>query len=337
MKYTNNYSFTYLTFFIGVFFALLFSVSAEAQDIHFSQFYQAPARLNPALTGKFHGGYRLAGIFRSQWASVTVPYQTINISGDARDFANVGGLGAGADLFYDKAGDANLGTFSLNLSASYTFGLLENGMHHITFGTQVGWVKKQLDPSQLVFDNSGNTSTADFETGFSYFNINAGMVWETQFTRRNKLQLGLAVHNLTQPTYKFFQTDENKLDLRFTVHGLYKFMIVSNLDLIPGFMFMNQGPHNQFDVGANVKYTINERKKSYRAVYLGIWTRANDAAYIVAAMDYNKLNVGLSYDINYSSLNVASNARGGFEISLVYTFSDPLPTRQRFKTCPAYL
>ena len=36
-----------------------------AQDIHFSQFNQAPARLNPALTGAFKGSYRIAGIYRS--------------------------------------------------------------------------------------------------------------------------------------------------------------------------------------------------------------------------------------------------------------------------------
>lgn len=319
-----------------VVWSIVFSGISFAQDIHFSQFYQAPARLNPALTGKFMGGYRLSGIYRTQWGSVTVPYETVNLSGDARDFANVGGLGMGADLFYDKAGDGNLGTFSLNVSSSYTFGLLENGKHHMTFGAQVGWAKKQIDPSQLVFDNTGNSGEA-FETGFSYMNVNAGVVWETQFTRRNKLQLGLAVHNLTQPSYNFFTAEENELDLRFTVHGLYKFMLTENLDFIPGFNFQSQGPHSEFDAGMNVKYTINQRKSTYRAVYLGLWTRANDAAYIVAAMDYNRLNVGMSYDINYSSLQVASRSRGAFEISMVYTFSDPLPTRERFKTCPAYL
>ena len=161
---------------LGMFFALVMSANLSAQDVHFSQFYQAPARLNPALTGRFHGGYRLTGIFRSQWASVTVPYQTINISGDARDFLNVGGLGAGIDLFYDKAGDANLGTFNINISGAYTFGMVENGMHHLTVGGQFGYARKQLDPSKLVFDNNGGGTIESFEPGFSYFNANAGMV-----------------------------------------------------------------------------------------------------------------------------------------------------------------
>lgn len=322
---------------LAMLFTLAISFHLSAQDVHFSQFYQAPSRLNPALTGKFHGGYRVTGIFRTQWASVTVPYQTINISADARDYLNVGGLGAGIDLFYDQAGDANLGSFNINISGSYTFGLVDKGKHHMTIGGQFGYAKKQLDPSKLVFDNNGGQTIESFNPGFSYFNANIGMLWETQFTRRNKLQLGLAVHNLTQPTYKYYQNDQNKLDLRLSVHGLYKFMVTDNFDLIPGFLFQSQGSHKEFDIGMNVKYTINQRRKDYRAVYLGIWTRANDAAYIIAAMDYNKLNVGISYDINYSSLNVASRARGGFEISLIYTFSEPLPTRQRFKTCPAYL
>lgn len=330
---------TFLHHITLLLFSIIFMVGGQgmAQDVHFSQFYQAPARLNPALTGKFHGGYRFAGIFRTQWGSVTVPYQTINISADARDFANVGGLGAGVDLFYDAAGDANLGTFNMNVSGSYTFGLLENGKHHMTVGGQVGWVKKQLDPSKLIFDNNGAGSVSNFDAGFSYINVNAGVLWETQFSRRNKLQLGMAAHNITQPQNQYFPDGNNQLNMRFTVHGLYKFMVTDNIDLIPGMLFMAQKPHRQFDIGMNAKYTINKRRKTYRAVYLGLWTRANDAAYIVAAMDYNKLNVGVSYDINYSSLNVASRSRGGFEISLIYTFSDPLPTRQKFKTCPAYL
>ena len=80
-------------FIIGIVISLSTS-NVFAQDIHFSQFNQAPARLNPALTGQFVGGYRIAGIYRSQWASVTVPYSTIAFSGDARNFMKMNGLGA---------------------------------------------------------------------------------------------------------------------------------------------------------------------------------------------------------------------------------------------------
>jgi len=38
-----------------------------AQDPNFSQFFASPLTLNPALTGKFDGNFRLAGNYRNQW------------------------------------------------------------------------------------------------------------------------------------------------------------------------------------------------------------------------------------------------------------------------------
>jgi hypothetical protein len=39
----------------------------------------------------------------------------------------------------------------------------------------------------------------------------------------------------------------------------------------------------------------------------------------MVGVDYKHIRLGLSYDINTSSLNSASNGKGGFEISLTYT------------------
>jgi hypothetical protein len=57
---------------------ILAVTSGSAQDIHFSQFYNTPILVNPAFTGFINGNYRFAALYRNQWASVTVPYQTIN-------------------------------------------------------------------------------------------------------------------------------------------------------------------------------------------------------------------------------------------------------------------
>jgi hypothetical protein len=50
---------------------LLFSGFASvclAQDPNFSQFFASPLTLNPALTGKFDGSFRLAGNYRKSVA-----------------------------------------------------------------------------------------------------------------------------------------------------------------------------------------------------------------------------------------------------------------------------
>ncbi len=46
------------------------------QDIHYSQFHNAPFNINPALTGVSRGDIRVMGNFRTQWQSVPLDYLT---------------------------------------------------------------------------------------------------------------------------------------------------------------------------------------------------------------------------------------------------------------------
>jgi hypothetical protein len=60
----------------------LFQEQSAAQDIHFSQFSETPLLRNPALAGIFSGDVRVQGVFRNQWNSVTVPYQTSSLNAE---------------------------------------------------------------------------------------------------------------------------------------------------------------------------------------------------------------------------------------------------------------
>src|SRR5215217_7469837 len=68
-----------------------------AQDIHFSQFFEAPLLRNPSLAGIFSGDYRVQAVYRDQWNSVTTAYKTVSLNGEykmpvgnANDFLTVG-------------------------------------------------------------------------------------------------------------------------------------------------------------------------------------------------------------------------------------------------------
>ena len=54
----------------------------SAQDIHFSQFFQAPLRVNPGLTGVFNGDQRAFFQYRDQWKEFA-PFKTYSLSVDA--------------------------------------------------------------------------------------------------------------------------------------------------------------------------------------------------------------------------------------------------------------
>ena len=56
--------------------ALHLLTAVRAQDIHFSQFFEAPLLRNPSLAGIFTGDIRVQAVFRDQWTSVTNAYKT---------------------------------------------------------------------------------------------------------------------------------------------------------------------------------------------------------------------------------------------------------------------
>src|ERR1700759_2888800 len=69
LKPIIKYFFTTLVFLAGI-------SSAYSQDLHFSQFFEAPLLRNPALAGIFTGDYRIQGVYRDQWNSFTNAYKT---------------------------------------------------------------------------------------------------------------------------------------------------------------------------------------------------------------------------------------------------------------------
>jgi hypothetical protein len=88
--------------------------NTQAQDIHFSQFFEAPLLRNPSLAGLFDGDLRLQVVYRDQWKSVTPnSFRTASINGEYKmavsgdDFFTVG-----AQLLLDKAGSAEHHTYT---------------------------------------------------------------------------------------------------------------------------------------------------------------------------------------------------------------------------------
>ncbi len=85
---------------------VIFGLPLCAQDIHLSQFMETPILRNPALIGLFRGDVRFQGVYRNQWNSVTIPYQTGTLSGEMK--FPVGNYNdhvtAGIQASFDRAG-----------------------------------------------------------------------------------------------------------------------------------------------------------------------------------------------------------------------------------------
>ena len=76
---------------------LLAGGAARAQDLHFSQFFEAPLLRNPSLAGIFNGDVRVQMVYRDQWNSFTNAYRTGSLNaeykmpiGKGNDFITTG-------------------------------------------------------------------------------------------------------------------------------------------------------------------------------------------------------------------------------------------------------
>jgi hypothetical protein len=71
------------------------------------------------------------------------------------------------------------------------------------------------------------------------------------------------------------------------------------------------------------------------AVQFTLASRFGDALIPTFQVEWLNWTAGLSYDVNISDFDVATNGRGGFEIAVVYR-TLPVPPVKAFKSCPIF-
>lgn len=337
---------------------LLFPFFTKGQDIHFSQFYQSPFNLNPGLAGQFDGAYRFVGNQRTQWRSVTIPYATFGISADASEIEIPDGFlnkkdgksvstkwNAGLSLYNDKAGDSHFKTTVIQIALGKDFSVGSDGHSRISPGIMIGFTSMKLDYSDLRYDNQWtgllydpgiNANEQYARSSRGYVNLNAGLAYFKTWSRKKEFTIGAGIMNIGQPPQSFFNDGYVKLDTRINFHGGYKFEVKDKWLAEPMFLFMSQGTFKEFNIGGLMHYVVAEKSWMWRSVYAGLFGRTRDAGYVIAGMQYDAWNVGVSYDINTSNLKPASNGKGGFELSVVYIIPKP-PKLYPVKLCPDYM
>ena len=313
--------------------------------MHFSQFYASPMNLNPDEAGLFNGGYRFVGNERRQWASVTKPYQTFGFSVDAHNVLRLKNIGAALSVYSDIAGDSRFGTTQINLALSYLLKLNQDSTQTLSAGIQSGITQRKIDYTALTFDEQYNgyqwentpVSESFANNGSVYPNVNIGAAWKYDITKRTNVVAGVSIFNITKPAQSFFENNEIVLDRRLSFYALGQIKVTKKIDILPGYLYQQQGKYIEFDIGTLGKYILEDSQLKRTAIYFGIWTRTKDAGYITAGMDYNKWKAGISYDINYSGLVPASNGQGGLELSLIYILGSPMPKRLKYIQCPDFI
>lgn len=325
--------------------AVLFAFAMHGQDIHFSQFKQMPLHYHPALTGHFQGDVRVSGIQRTQWRSVTQAFVTF---GAAADFAHIEGLkdvGAGLYLMQDRAGDSEFNTFQINTSIAKAYTLENLPDARLMFGAQIGFTQKSINLDALRFDNQWNGFSYDPSlatgedlpnTAVGMLQLNMGAAFHQKLEGRDQYTGAFSIFQWSTPNNSFYG-EQLPLDARWNFSAMGTKQINDEWDIRPSIHVGLQGRFREVLIGADARRILMEDKGLWRAIYGGVFFRTRDAGYILAGMEYDQWNIGLSYDINYSDLTPASNTKGGFEFSVVYIFEKFRPPSIPKRNCPDYL
>ena len=330
---------------------VLMAAGLSAQDIHFSQYYNSPLTINPALTGVSAGDIRLSGIYRSQWNAANSPFKTMQVSADKKFYTiahTKWWFSAGMNVFYDRAGDANFENTNVQLSGSYTRML--DRQNFMTVGLSAGFGQRRFDFGHLTFDDQWNGRIFDparginenfDDTNLLYPDFGVGFNWRGQGNKfmgreRTKIDLGAGAFHLSRPNQSFNKADKSELPVRLSVYLLPTFQLKKNGDLVGHATYQKQGKYQEALMGVGYRYFLSTKKSKEMAVQLGFSYRFNsigDAFIPAVEFHYRSIMVGFSWDINVSGFSSATNRNGGPEIGIRYILKKVYPLRA-VKACP---
>ncbi|MBI4646469.1 MAG: PorP/SprF family type IX secretion system membrane protein [Bacteroidia bacterium] len=300
-----------------------------AQDIHFSQCYSSPLTLNPSMSGDINGNIRVALNHRNQWNTISVPFVTSAVSFDAKMLESElkgDAFGVGMILISDKAGEANFSQLQAIGNLAFLKKFDCETAHIVSLGIQPGIFQKQINFSSLTF--SSQFYGEDFDTNLpsgenemqnkiTGFDLNAGMMYKAIFHSGSTIDGGLAFFHLTRSNESMLGK-ENRMSIRSVAHYRAGFIIKEKLKLGGIILFMTQSKAKEICLMGISEYALHTWKNKNIDLILSSGIRVSDAIIFSAGARYEKIECIFSYDLNISTLHVASNYHGAFEIALIF-------------------
>ncbi len=344
----KKFSLKFTAFFVVL---LLIKTTVIAQDIHFSQFSETPLLRNPALAGIFSGDLRIQGVYRNQWNSVTVPYQTSSLNaeyklpvGNGDDFLTIGGA-----VLYDKAGTIALTSTHVSPVLNYHKSLSADRNMYLSAGFAAGIVQKKFDWSKVTtnsqFDGTNYDPTlgngeSNLNNNYLYFDGSAGLSFNSQITQNvdNNIYLGISYNHFNRSAKSsFFNASDVQVIPKWVFSAGLKMSVNDYAYVTFHGDYSTQGPFTEAIGGMLYSLKLDDPEDPHYVISGGGFLRWSDAFIPVIKLQVSPLTFALSYDVNVSQLKAASQSRGGFELSLSYQkFVDRNSSSREAVRCPRF-
>lgn len=311
-------------------FILIVSVSTvQAQDLHFSQFFNSPLSVNPANTGFLpEHDYRLGANYRQQWASIPAQFRTMSIFGDAqilRDRFETGWVGVGGLVMRDVAGSGNLTSTKVYGSAAYHQMLGSTGL--LSAGFNLGWANKRVDINKFTFDNQWNGQFFDIgvpsgenfaANSINYLDVQVGLNYAWFPTDELYLHGGASVHHVNAPKETFFNTPgyDYTIARRYIAFADAVFKVNDRVIVSPGAYFTTQAQARELTLGLHANYNLSGDGQTQ--LIGGLYYRGGDALIPMLGFQWNAVRLMFAFDATTSALSNYNNIRGASEFALLY-------------------
>jgi hypothetical protein len=206
---------------------------------------------------------------------------------------------------------------------------------------QAGFVQRSLSLDGIEWPNQYNGYTYDASISpneslgkhsFSFVDVGAGMNYESTSSsstidgkNTNRFVIGGSFSHASMPLQKFTPVSTEHLYWKAILHTSIRHDIPgTKIGIVPSAIFMLQGPAYEINLGALVRYKINEGTKftnfyNESAFSAGLHYRFMDAISAQAFFEFSDYAFGLSYDFNCSSYGEVKKSAGGLEISIRYS------------------
>lgn len=322
-------------------FLLFISLEGVSQDKHFTNFRMAPLTVNPALTGAFSGTYRLTGVYRGQWTSVTNfggGYHTPHLS---IDLPLLGGLltehdwaGAGLSIVSDNAGRSDYRSGFAGMSATYHLGMDEDYSRVFSIGFQYGQQNRTFSnnlvfPSNLQDNGGAGTEPISFDAEGNADNrgnsaISIGATYKAVLNDDGDLwRGGLAIKGIGNTNGSFISPRDTTGTSRVNINkptlvgfGQASMLMSEKVRLNPAVIFQSNSGFFTLEAQATADYLLNPKKR--QIVTAGLGYRLGDSINFIAGMQIKDIKVGFAYDITVSGFSGANGGNGAFELSVGY-------------------
>ena len=152
----------------------------------------------------------------------------------------------------------------------------------------------------------------------NYVDLNAGILYTASTTDNNNFYAGVSLYHINRPKQEFTGVNYN-LYPRATLHagGYFPASDVITIHL-SGLYSTQAGAHETLLGGAVQMLASDVNAENQQVFMVAPGFVLAMLSFLNVGLEFSDLRVGMSYDINTSSLKTASQSRGGIEISLIY-------------------